>query len=101
MNLIEIITKVLSNSQINLILTEDGYDWAPKNNQWQTEYMVLLDQDGAVQATPSGRPDARELAEWVRENVQEWIRDAIDQEEDLYEPNEARLAFFNTLLEKF
>lgn len=82
MNLTEIITKVIENSQIELVLTQDGYDWAPKSNTWSTEYLSLLDREGMLQATPTGEPDAEGLAEWVRDNVVEWIQIAIDNEDD-------------------
>jgi hypothetical protein len=82
MNLTEIITKVLSNSQLELVLTEDGYDWAPKSNNWATEYLSLLDREGMLQATPTGEPDAEGLAEWVRDNVASWIAAEINTTDD-------------------
>lgn len=96
MNLTEIITKVLENSQADLILTEDGYDWAPKSNNWSTEYISLLDREGLLQATPTGEPDAEGLAEWVRDNVASWISAEINATDD---HDQERIVFLNRLLE--
>ncbi len=97
MNLAEIIAKVLSNSQIDLILTENGFDWAPKSNNWSTQYLSLLDREGMLQATHTGEPNAEDLAEWVRENANQWIQVAIDNEEDEHEPNRERVTFLEHL----
>lgn len=94
MNLAEIITKVLSNSQADLILTENGFDWAPKSNNWSTEYLSLLDREGMLQATPTGEPDAEGLAEWVRDNVASWITAEINATEDY---DHDRIAFLERL----
>lgn len=94
MNLAEIITKVLNNSQSDLILTEDGFDWAPKNNQWKTEYLSLLDREGMLQATPTGEPVAEDLAEWVRDNVASWISAEINTTDDY---DQDRIAFLERL----
>lgn len=102
MNLTEIIEKVLNNSQINLVITEYGYDWMPKNFSGQTEFLSIIDQDGLIAAWYApGEPKAEGLAEWVLENTWEWIYDAIDNEESAHEPNEERIAFLNGLLETF
>ncbi len=94
MNLKEIITKVLENPQSELILTEDGFDWAPKSNNWATEYLSLLDREGMLQATPTGEPDAEGLAEWVRDNVGDWLRAEVNATEDY---DRDRIAFLARL----
>jgi hypothetical protein len=94
MNLTEIITKVLENPQSDLILTEDGFDWAPKSNNWSTEYLSLLDREGMLQATPTGEPDAEGLAEWVRDNVGEWLRAEVNATDD---HDRERIAFLARL----
>lgn len=103
MNLAEIITKVLSNSQIRLVLTEDGFDWMPFDFSGSTQFLAIAD-DAALQHI-AGDAEPLEvvdyIADYIKDNIREWICDAIDQEEDLHEPNEKRLAFFNTILEKF
>ena len=103
MNLTEIITKVLSNSQIRLVLTEDGFDRIPNNFTGSTQFLVIAD-DSALQHI-AGDAEPLEvvdfIADYINENVHQWICDAINQEEDLHEPREERIAFFNVLLEKF
>lgn len=103
MNLTEIITKVLSNSQIRLVLTEDGFDWIPNDFTGSTPFLAIAD-DSALQHI-AGDAEPLEvvdyIADYITDNIQEWICDAIDQEEDLHEPNEARLGFLGLLLEKF
>jgi hypothetical protein len=44
-------------------------------------------------------PDAEGLAEWVQDNVREWIRGAISTEIQEHEPSDERIAFLNRLLE--
>lgn len=95
-HLTALIERVLGNSQSDLILTEDGYDWAPKSNNWSTEYISLLDREGLLQATPTGEPDAEELAEWVRDNVASWISAEINATDD---HDQERIVFLNRLLE--
>lgn len=95
-HLTALIERVLGNSQSDLILTEDGYDWAPKSNNWSTEYISLLDREGLLQATPTGEPDAEGLAEWVRDNVGEWLRAEVNATDD---HDHDRIAFLNRLLE--
>ena len=92
--LAEIITKVLENPQSELILTEDGFDWAPKSNNWSTEYLSLLDREGMLQATQTGEPDAEGLAEWVRDNVGEWLRAEVNATDD---HDHDRIAFLERL----
>lgn len=103
MNLTEIITKVLSNSQIRLVLTEDGFDWIPNNFTGSTQFFAIAD-DAALQHI-AGDAEPLEvvefIADYITDNIRQWICDAIDQEEDAQEPSEERLAFFNALLEKF
>lgn len=102
-HLADLISGILANawhSQVNLCLTEEGYDWIPKGNRWETQHICLVDQDGLLSAWQSDEePDAERLAEWVADNVREWIYDAIEQEEDSHEPNNERIAFLDGLLE--
>lgn len=103
MNLSEIITKVLNNSQIRLVLTEDGFDWMPNDFTGSTQFLAIAD-DAALQHI-AGDAEPLEvvdfIADYINDNIREWICDAIDQEEDSHEPREERLGFFNALLEKF
>ncbi len=99
-HLTALIERVLGNSQIDLVITEDGYDWLPRDNRWTTEYLSLLDQEGLLSAWQvDGEPDAGGLAEWVQDNVREWIRGAISTEIQEHEPSDERIAFLNGLLE--
>lgn len=102
MNLAGIITKVLSNSQIDLVLTEDGFDWLPKNFTGSIQFLSIIDQDGLIAAWHApGEPNAEDLAEWVWENTSQWIEVSLETEEDEREPNEERIAFLLRLLENF
>lgn len=102
-HLTDLIRGILANawhSQINLCLTEEGYDWIPKGNRWETQHLCLVDQDGLLSAWQSDEePDAEGLAEWVQDNVREWIRGAISTEIQGHEPSDERIAFLNRLLE--
>lgn len=94
-HLTALIERVLNNSQSDLILTEDGFDWAPKSNNWSTEYLSLLDREGLLQATPVGEPDASALAEWVQDNVVEWVAAEINATDDY---DDDRIEFLKRLL---
>jgi|LakMenE01Jun11ns_1017448.scaffolds.fasta_scaffold9335751_2 hypothetical protein len=96
--LIEAIGQVLENQQLNLVLTEDGYDWCPKDNTWGSEYLSLLDSEG-IRMRWEDEPRAEDVADWVRANVAEWVTSTIyDQER--YGDDLDRLAFLKGLLEK-
>lgn len=103
MNLAAIIAKVLSNSQIRLVLTEDGFDWMPNDFTGSTQFLAIAD-DAALQHI-AGDAEPLEvvdyIADYITDNIRQWIWDAIDQEKHAHEPSEERLAFFNTLLETF
>lgn len=103
MNLTEIITKVLSNSQIRLVLTEDGFDWIPNNFTGSTQFLAIAD-DAALQHI-AGDAEPLEvvefIAEYITDNIREWICDAIDNEQDAHEPDDERIGFLGLLLEKF
>lgn len=103
MNLTEIITKVLSNSQIRLVLTEDGFDWIPNNFTGSTQFLAIAD-DAALQHI-AGDAEPLEvvefIADYITDNIRQWICDAIDQEEDAQEPDDERIGFLGLLLEKF
>lgn len=97
MTLTEIIEKCLEHSQVDLVLTEDGYDWMPKSNAWSTEHLNILDGEGMRMAWQAeGEPNAEDLAEWVRDNVASWIETAIDTAHR-YEHDEDRIAFLERL----
>lgn len=100
MNLSEIITKVLNNSQIRLVLTEDGFDWMPNDFTGSTQFFEIIDQDGLLTVTAChahGEATAQDLAEWIQENIHHWIQVAIDNEEDEHEPNRERITFLEHL----
>lgn len=89
----------LHNCQIDLILTESGYDWLPKGNPWQGQYINLIDGEGLRAAWhASGEPKAEELAEWVMENTREWVISAIDAEQESHDLTGERLSFFEAIL---
>lgn len=96
--LIEAIEQVLENQQLDLVLTEDGYESRPKNNTWATDSIVLLDGEG-IRARWEGEPSADGVAEWVRDNIKEWVNIAIDNEEDELYGNPDKLVFLKGLLE--
>jgi hypothetical protein len=97
--LIEAIEQVLKNQQLDLVLTEGGYESCPKNNTWSSEFLVLLDGEG-IRVRWEGEPNAGDVAEWVCDNVNEWVNIAIDSEEDELYGNSDKLVFLKGLLEK-
>jgi hypothetical protein len=103
MTLTEIITKVLENPQLDVVLTEEGYDWMPNDFTGTTPFLVIADDEGlqnmAGDANPAEVVDY--LAEYIRDNIREWIYDAIEWERRPYhDKDEERLSFLYALLEK-
>lgn len=98
-HLIWLVDYCLGNSQIDLILTESGYDWLPKGNPWDGQYANLIDGEGLRAAWhASDEPKAGDLAEWVMENTREWVISAIDAEQESHDLTGERLAFFEVIL---
>lgn len=103
MTLTEIIVKVLENPQLHVVLTEDGFDWMPKNFTGRTPFLAIADdealQNMAGDANPAEVVDY--LAEYIGDNIREWIYGAMEPEERPYrDQDEERLAFLYALLEK-
>jgi hypothetical protein len=103
MTLAEIITKVLTNPQLNVVLTEDGFDWMPTDFSGETPFLGIANQEGLYNMAGNADPltviDG--LAEYITDNIREWICDAIDNEQDAHEPDDERIGFLGLLLEKF
>lgn len=103
MTLTEIIVKVLQNPQLHVVLTEDGFDWMPKNFTGRTPFLAIADDEGLANMAGDANPAevVDYLAEYIHDNIREWIYGAIEPEERPYhDQNEDRLAFLKSLLER-